>query len=74
MNWTRENIERMKALKSKGYSASQIGKILGTSRNSVIGKLHRLPKAENLTVPSVRKPYLSDLSWSSWSTPRYREE
>ena len=41
--WTDERIERLKALWVDGYSAAQIAKILGTvTRNSVIGKVHRL--------------------------------
>jgi len=70
MEWSQEQVATLKKLKEKGYSASQIGKKLGCSRNSVIGKLHRLAPS----VPLIRKPYLCELSYSSWSSPRYREE
>ncbi len=42
-SWTDERVERLKALRSDGYSSSQIAaKLGGVSRNGVIGKLHRL--------------------------------
>lgn len=71
MDWTQEQIATLLILKKEGYSASQIGKKLGCTRNAVIGKLHRLVPEQ--TVPMDRKPYLSELSYSSWSSPRYRE-
>ena len=41
--WTPERMERLKALHKEGLSASQIAKALGeVSRNSVIGKAHRM--------------------------------
>lgn len=69
MDWNKETITKMLDLKAKGYSASQIGKKLGCSRNAIIGKLHRLAPS----VPLIRKPYLHELSYSSWSSGRYRE-
>lgn len=43
VGWSDERIEKMKALASEGYSASQIAKALGrVSRNGVLGKMHRL--------------------------------
>ena len=43
MSWTEERIERLKALWTKGITASQIADELGgVSRNAVIGKAHRL--------------------------------
>jgi len=43
MSWTDERIERLKALWSKGMTASHIAEELGgVSRNAVIGKAHRL--------------------------------
>lgn len=43
MSWTDERIDRLKALWTKGMTASQIADELGgVSRNAVIGKAHRL--------------------------------
>ena len=43
MSWTSEKVEKLKALWSKGHTASQIAEMLGdTTRNAVIGKAHRL--------------------------------
>ncbi|MGQ0660405.1 GcrA family cell cycle regulator [Sphingosinicella sp.] len=43
MSWTDERIDRLKALWTKGVTASQIAEELGgVSRNAVIGKAHRL--------------------------------
>lgn len=40
-NWTPENLERARVLSAEGRSAAQIALDLGTTRNAVIGKLHR---------------------------------
>lgn len=40
--WTPEQIDRAKALAADGATGSEIAEALGTSRNAVIGKLHRL--------------------------------
>ena len=43
MSWTDERIDQLKALWTKGVTASQIAEELGgVSRNAVIGKAHRL--------------------------------
>ena len=44
MSWTSEKVEKLKTLWAKGLTASKIAEILGdnTTRNSVIGKAHRL--------------------------------
>ena len=41
-DWTDARIAELKELWFEGYSASECGKKLGVSRNSVIGKIHRL--------------------------------
>lgn len=42
-NWTPQAVETLKGLYAGGHSASEISRTLrGTTRNSVIGKLHRL--------------------------------
>jgi len=42
MSWTEERVAELTKLWESGYSASQIGKILGVSKNSVVGKAHRM--------------------------------
>ena len=43
MSWTSEKVEKLKELWTKGHTASQIAEALGdTTRNAVIGKVHRL--------------------------------
>jgi GcrA cell cycle regulator len=62
MNWTDDRVELLKKLWSDGLSASQIaGELGGISRNSVIGKVHRLglsgrAKSPSGSVPRQRKP------------------
>ena len=41
-DWTDARIAELKELWFEGFSASECGKKLGVSRNSVIGKIHRL--------------------------------
>lgn len=40
--WTRERSDKLEALWADGLSASQIAPLLGVTRNSVIGRVHRL--------------------------------
>jgi GcrA cell cycle regulator len=62
MSWTDERIERLKALWTKGMTASHIADELGgVSRNAVIGKAHRLglqsrpsPVKPNEPAPKLR--------------------
>jgi GcrA cell cycle regulator len=42
MTWTDERISDLTRLWDSGHSASHIGKVLGVSKNAVIGKAHRL--------------------------------
>jgi GcrA cell cycle regulator len=62
MNWTDDRVELLKKLWSDGLSASQIAVELGgISRNSVIGKVHRLglsgrAKSQSGSLPRIRKP------------------
>lgn len=42
MSWTNDKIKQLKKLWLKGKSAVEIAKELGISKNSVIGKVHRL--------------------------------
>jgi GcrA cell cycle regulator len=43
MSWNEEKVQKLKELRGKGSTASQIAEIIGgISRNAVIGKAHRL--------------------------------
>jgi len=42
MEWTSEAIERLRVLWSEGHSTAEIGRRMGVSKNSVVGKAHRL--------------------------------
>ncbi|HSR71027.1 MAG TPA: GcrA family cell cycle regulator [Kiloniellales bacterium] len=42
MTWTDERVAELSRLWTSGYSASAIGKILGVSKNAVVGKAHRM--------------------------------
>jgi GcrA cell cycle regulator len=68
MNWTDERVEIMRKLWSEGLSASQIANQLGgTSRNAVIGKLHRLKlsgRSGTTATPARRKKKAQALSVS----------
>jgi GcrA cell cycle regulator len=42
MTWTEERVAELSRLWESGYSASAIGKLLGVSKNAVVGKAHRM--------------------------------
>lgn len=42
MSWTDERIQELSRLWQQGFSASEIGKRLGVSKNAIVGKAHRL--------------------------------
>jgi GcrA cell cycle regulator len=42
MTWTDERVAELSRLWETGYSASAIGKMLGVSKNAVVGKAHRM--------------------------------
>ena len=42
MSWTDEKVDQLAKLWAEGYSASAIGKLIGVSKNAVIGKAHRM--------------------------------
>ena len=42
MIWTDEAVEELKKMWDKGMTTGQIAKVLGVTKNSIIGKVHRL--------------------------------
>jgi len=63
MSWTMDKIKQLKKLWTKGKSTVEIAKELGISKNSVIGKVHRLeltarpsPIKKKEVKPVVPKP------------------
>ena len=58
MSWTEEREQKLKELWEKGYTASQIAEMLGgdTTRNSVIGKAHRLKLAARKVSKQSKSP------------------
>ena len=62
-DWTDARIAELKELWFEGFSASECGKKLGVSRNSVIGKIHRLGLTgsdRKRRVTSMRQPTQGD--------------
>jgi GcrA cell cycle regulator len=68
MDWTDAAIARLRELWGEGFSASECGKRMGVSRNSVIGKIHRLglsgkyrrprERARRMTKPKASMPQM----------------
>ena len=59
MDWTAENIARLEQLWAEGVSTTQIGLIMGCTKNAVMGKVHRLnltPRASPIRRNVVAKP------------------
>jgi len=56
--WTQERIERLQALWLEGKSFSDIADVLGSTRNAVIGKAHRLGlcRPKDKTRVSIARP------------------
>ncbi len=40
--WTDKKIEKLKSLWDKGVPTAEMGKLLGVSKNAIVGKVHRL--------------------------------
>lgn len=61
MDWTDEVIARLRALWDEGHSTAEIGRRLSITKNSVVGKAHRLnlparPSPIRRTAGEVRVP------------------
>src|SRR5262245_30832609 len=53
--WSAEKTEKLKRYWLEGLSSTQIGTILGCTRNSVIGKVHRLGLEQRYKSPVKRE-------------------
>ena len=42
MSWNDENVEKLRELWDQGLPTAQIGKLLGFTKNAVVGKAHRI--------------------------------
>ncbi len=42
MAWTKEMVEQLQKMWSEGLTANEIAKKIGVSKNSIVGKVHRL--------------------------------
>ena len=68
MTWTNERVAELMRLWEAGRSASEIGRLLGVSKNSVVGKAHRMKlKARPSPIkrgasPQVRRVAVAPLS------------
>jgi len=55
-DWNQATLNKLKTLVEKGLSTSEIGKKLGMTKNSIVGKLNRLGwNAKSIAVKSVKK-------------------
>ena len=55
--WTNKELNDVKCLVEHNFSTSKIGKILGTTKNAIIGALYR-DKIRNGYVPSLDSKYI----------------
>lgn len=62
--WTPERVETATARWREGWSATQISKVLGLSRNAVMGKIHRLGLSarDQPSEPGKRHPKANPLT------------
>lgn len=63
MIWTNDQIEELKNLWARGDSGTVIGAVMGISRCSVLGKVHRLGLPHRNTVSG--KPYMREAGFYS---------
>jgi GcrA cell cycle regulator len=63
VSWNDEKIQRLKKLWSDGLTTGEIGKLIGVSKNAVVGKAHRLSlkgrpspiKRQDVKAPAAKK-------------------
>ena len=62
MKWTPEQDETLKKLLLENYSMSQIGRVIGCSKNACIGRWHRINPDKSIYLPRApRRPILETL-------------
>ena len=60
VTWTDERIERLKQLWGEGVTTAEIGRMIGVTKNAVIGKVHRIglqPRVVTQKPPPKRNPF-----------------
>lgn len=72
-DWTMERIDTMRRLLAEGYSSSYVAAQIGTTRNAVIGKAHRIEKATGAMLLRNR-PKIQVIRQYKPRQPRVREE
>ena len=65
MSWNESNVARLKELWDQGLPTAQIGKLLGFTKNAVVGKAHRIGFCLLYTSPSPRDGLLSRMPSSA---------
>ena len=85
MAWTNEMIDQLKQMWKKGFTTNEIAKELGVSKNSIIGKVHRLnltarpspikkkekaPASDTSTKPAVRTAEIKETKEAKDSKPQ----
>lgn len=71
MAWTNEMVESLRRMWTEGKSANEIAKILNVSKNSIVGKVHRLcltarpspikKKDENSNVAEIKEEAVEEI-------------
>lgn len=70
MIWDDDTVYELKRLHYLNHSAREIGRILGCTKNAVIGKINRMKKAGNFKKPQGAPPTIKKKKHSRWVTLR----
>jgi len=75
MTWTEERVAELMRLWEAGRSASEIGRLLGVSKNSVVGKAHRMKlKARPSPIKRGSTPQVRRVAMAPMPKPVVRVE
>src|SRR3546814_18899790 len=70
MTWTNDRVAELMRLWEAGRSASEIGRLLGVSKNSVVGKAHRMKlRARPSPIKRGSTPQLRRVAVATIPTP-----